>query len=254
MTNQSEFPAVSCMCPTYGRVSLLEEAVESFLRQDYPSEIELLIVNDLPKQRLIFDHPQVRVFNRDKRFTTMGEKRSFAVENSKHDWIIAWDDDDIHLPWRITRAMTEALKVGKEAVIERTHYWCKFYEDYIEKKHSSLSGAILFSRRAYEEVGGYDSVNSGQDAKLNNKFMGSGQFHKIQDEENPSYIYRWATHTYHLSGYGPDRAGSTKSGYKTIEKNVESKLGNVEPEGDIKLKPHWKWDYLARCQACSLSA
>ena len=39
-------PKVSCYCATYGRVSLLEESVHSFLIQDYDGEKELIILND----------------------------------------------------------------------------------------------------------------------------------------------------------------------------------------------------------------
>ncbi|MCL4258972.1 MAG: glycosyltransferase family 2 protein, partial [Anaerolineales bacterium] len=50
-------PPVSCICPTYGRVELLEEAIESFLRQDYPGQKELIVLNDYAGQTLHFDHP-----------------------------------------------------------------------------------------------------------------------------------------------------------------------------------------------------
>lgn len=38
----SSLPRVSCQCITYGRTTLLDEAVECFLRQDYPGEKELV--------------------------------------------------------------------------------------------------------------------------------------------------------------------------------------------------------------------
>ena len=39
-------PAVSCICPTYGRPELLEEAIYCFLLQDYPGPKELIVLND----------------------------------------------------------------------------------------------------------------------------------------------------------------------------------------------------------------
>jgi len=55
---------------TYGRVEFLEESLHSFLIQDYP-EKELVIVNDYPLQKLVFDHPQVRIYNLDETFKTI---------------------------------------------------------------------------------------------------------------------------------------------------------------------------------------
>jgi glycosyltransferase involved in cell wall biosynthesis len=39
-------PLISAKCITYGRVNTLEEALHSFLQQDYPGKKELIIVND----------------------------------------------------------------------------------------------------------------------------------------------------------------------------------------------------------------
>lgn len=56
---------LSCKMISYGRVEYLEESLQSFLNQDYDGEKELVIVNDYPEQKLIFDHPDVRIFNLD---------------------------------------------------------------------------------------------------------------------------------------------------------------------------------------------
>ena len=88
---------ISALCITYGRHQLLEEALESFLRQDYPNK-ELIIINDLPEQTLIFEHPQVKIFNFKERFPTIGDKRNKSVEMSKGDILTSWDDDGIYLP------------------------------------------------------------------------------------------------------------------------------------------------------------
>ena len=76
-------PLISCLCPTFGRCGsawqhLLEEAVESFLRQT-DAHSELLILNDHPAQELVFDHPRVRVVNHPSRFHTLGEKYNAMV-------------------------------------------------------------------------------------------------------------------------------------------------------------------------------
>jgi cellulose synthase/poly-beta-1,6-N-acetylglucosamine synthase-like glycosyltransferase len=70
---------VSCVCPTYNRPPhyhhLLEEAIESFLRQDYPNK-ELIVLNDCPGQELICDGPGVRVVNVGERFLSIYRRQT----------------------------------------------------------------------------------------------------------------------------------------------------------------------------------
>ncbi len=70
----NDHPAVNCICLTYGRPEVLEEAIESFLQQDYSGHKELIVLNDYAEQTLIFDHPEVRVINLPRRCRTVGEK------------------------------------------------------------------------------------------------------------------------------------------------------------------------------------
>ncbi len=84
----SDLPFISCKCITYGRVEMLEESLNSFLKQDYPADrCELIIVNDYPLQTLKFDHPQVRVINVNQTFSTIGAKENFATGLCKGDII-----------------------------------------------------------------------------------------------------------------------------------------------------------------------
>src|SRR5262245_8679210 len=69
MSTMNGAPSVSCMCLTYGRPPhLVEEAIESFLRQDYRGQKELIVLNDLFGQELRFEHPEVQIVNVGKRF------------------------------------------------------------------------------------------------------------------------------------------------------------------------------------------
>ena len=55
-------PPVSAMCLTYGRPHVLEEAIHSFLKQDYLGPKEMIVLNDCDQQVLLFDHPEVKAF------------------------------------------------------------------------------------------------------------------------------------------------------------------------------------------------
>ena len=81
------YPSISAKCITYGRVSTLEEAIYSFLQQDYPGEKELVIVNDYPKQKLIFDHPEIKIIIRDLQLHLEVENSLDSFEDTSCDVI-----------------------------------------------------------------------------------------------------------------------------------------------------------------------
>ncbi len=80
----------------------LEEAIHSFLRQDYPGTKELIVLNDIEGQTLVFDHPEVQVVNVPRRFHSAAEKLKAAVGLASHDLIFPWPEDDISLPHRLS--------------------------------------------------------------------------------------------------------------------------------------------------------
>lgn len=90
-----EYPFISAKCITCGRVDTLEEAIESFLRQEYPGKKERIIVNDYPLQKLIYDHPEIKIYNMDETFSTIEEKEKYAIERCSGELIAVWDDDDV---------------------------------------------------------------------------------------------------------------------------------------------------------------
>lgn len=69
----------SAVCSTYGRPTLLAEAIKCFLDQDYPNK-ELIIINDQGEFpiELIGDFPEIRLYNVAQRFPSLGAKRQFG--------------------------------------------------------------------------------------------------------------------------------------------------------------------------------
>ena len=114
---------ISCLMPTYNRCpdkqTMLEEALESFVSQTYADK-ELIICNDTPNQKLVFDHPQVKIFNMDTRFPTLSDKLQWMIDNSSGDVLCRWDDDDICLPWRLEYSMD---KLGDALEWRAENYW-----------------------------------------------------------------------------------------------------------------------------------
>jgi glycosyltransferase involved in cell wall biosynthesis len=239
-------PAVSCMCLTYGRPKVLEEAIHSFLQQDYEGTKELIVLNDYKDQVLEFDHPEVVVINVNKRFRTVGEKRNATAALCSHDILFVWDDDDIYLPHRITYSIErydeqkQFFKPSKALVLNNGK---------IEGPKSNLfhSGSC-WSRQLFDKVRGYCHMGSGQDleieAQFEKKHTGKGKNLNNIPNDDIYYLYRWGgTGSFHLSGFGKDKAGEKDGNAKVAEYIERKKEAGQIPTGIVKLNPHWEQDY-----------
>jgi glycosyltransferase involved in cell wall biosynthesis len=229
---------ISCLCLAYGRPRLLEEAVESFLRQDYPNK-ELIIVNDLADQELVYEHPQIKIFNFKERLPTHGEKRNKSVELSSGEILTSWDDDDISLPWRLTqiaKAWDENPDLG---YFKPEKAWCD-YGERIARPHANMFFMqAAFSRKAFDAVGGYAKINKGEDTDFCSRLMSflppQNVLTKTFPDNEYAFIYGWKGDSIHLSAMG----GETDM-LINAEKYIKSKP--IEPV--VHLKPHWIKDYL----------
>jgi len=247
----NELPPVSCMCLTYGRPAyIVEESIECFLKQDYEGEKELIVLNDFDKQTYVFEHPQVKIINIPQRFKTVGEKRNAAASLCSHDILFVWDDDDVFLPHRISYTIQQMQEHKRYENFFKPARALTLNDNVISGPKGNLfhSGGA-WSRKFFDEVGGYPHMGSGQDWGLEVKFEKSDKFEKKNYNKIPIeeiyYIYRWSgTGTFHLSGFGQDKKNK-ETGNKKVEEYIQRKIEKGEvPTGEIFLKPHWSVDYL----------
>lgn len=234
-------PPVSCICPTYGRVELLEEAIYSFLQQDYPGQKELIVLNDYDQQTLAFDHPEVRVINVLQRFNSVGEKYKAAVALCSHDLIFVWHDDDIYLPHRLSFSVVHFNR--RRGFFKASSAW--FWNDgqITGPEYNIFHGGSCWSRRLFVEVQGYPHIGSGYDVGFEmaceDVYTGAARGHLVKPEE-VYYVYRWnGTGSYHLSTFG-QKGHEQEAIAAYVQRQVD--WGQIE-RGDITLHPHWKTDY-----------
>ena len=231
-----ELPLVSGQCLTFGRQSLLAEAVESFLRQDYPGPKELVVLNDQPEVTCRADLPGVRIVNLPERVPTVGGKRNLCAELSTGSILLPWDDDDIHLPWRIS---TTVAKMRNHHFFKAKRLWFLQGSPVWKFKLSRQSVAPSmagFSKRLWAALGGYPEMQSGQDMEFHRLVRAAG-FADIRylPDEQVYYIYRWGTGHYHLSGYGRGQEGFDEIGRRA----------QAVVYGEVEIVPGWRRDYLA---------
>ncbi len=239
------YPPVSCMCLTYGRTKLLEEAIHSFLIQDYEGKKELIILNDLKEQTLVFDHPEVTVINLKQRAEPLGDKRNLCARACSHDLLFPWDDDDICLANRLSCSIKKLRAQGSDYFKpDKAYFWNNGGID--DLTANGYHAQSCFSKVLFNSVGGYASMGSGEDQDIEYRFSEKGQYLSFaMDINDYYYIYRWGgIEFYHISAFGDDSDDKSLSGEQKVERIVKTGLlSGAIPSGEIVLNPHWNVDY-----------
>jgi len=239
-----QLPFISCKCITYGRVALLEEAIESFIKQDYPADkCELIIVNDYPLQELFYEHPQVKIYNLNITFGIIGNKENYAVERCQGELIAVWDDDDIAMP----NHLQNIAKYFKEDT--NLLHWERgvFYNN---KQISAIGGlgnsGIVYSKEAWYSIGKSPIENAGGDMSLVVALRDldtSKVVNAAPPDDEVSWFYCWAHRSYHQSGEGTDDDSKPNIVIRNSEYIESERIKGNIPTGSIILQPHWNVDY-----------
>ncbi len=232
---------ISALCITYGKPHLLEEAISSFLQQDYPNK-ELIILNDLPEQELVFNHPQVKVYNYKQRFQTIGEKRNECVKLSKGEILTIWDDDDISLPHRISQIAEAFNNQPDLGYFKPEKAWCLRDNCELQLPHiNSFWAMSSCTKKAFDEVGGYKPINVAEDTEFFERIIKHLGPHRARTVSFPdhlyAFLYGWRGNSYHLSNLAQDL------------NNIKSYIMNKTIQSKVDLLPHWKYDYLEKTKA-----
>ena len=238
-----ELPFISCKCITYGRVNFLEEAIESFIKQDYSGKKELVIVNDYPLQKLVYDHPDVRIINLDKTFATIGEKENFAVEQCKSEIIAVWDDDDIAMPNHLSN-IAKYFVEGSDLL--HWHKGVLFNVPTIQAITGLGNSGIVYSKDIWRRVGGHPLENAGYDTTFVYSIRlqeGAKLVFADPADEEVSWFYMLGGRGYHMSGQGTDTADKPNVIQRHSDHVEAERQAGRSPVGDIYLKPHWDLDY-----------
>ena len=248
MTNN--YPFVSCRCMTHARVSHLETSISCFLRQDYPGKKELIILNDCAEQTLVFDHPEVKIFNLESQIPTIGQKENSCIDLCAGEIIFFWDDDDFFLPFYISTYIKEMID-RKWDFIQNNYCW--------NWNGVSLSGpfpaqctGFAFRKTAWNAAGKLPEINVGHEqpflAGLKSTSLGGVISLPLSQI---GYAYGWANGVYHVSGQGPDIPGQPTCVQRFRDDALARMNGGIEPTGIIQLRPQQK-HVIIPCQDISV--
>jgi glycosyltransferase involved in cell wall biosynthesis len=229
---------ISVLTLTYQRHHLLEEAIASFLLQKEFEGSEMVVINDSPDVKYIFDHPKVRIINLDHRFDSIGEKLEWGYKQCKNDYIYRLDDDDL---------LTEdALSIATLAIypliynidddhklydIYRSQHFYYFSENQYDGFTGSTNNGNIYSKDYLDRII-FPKKSFGEDLDIT-----FGNDASIYTINLPTMIYRWGMNTYHVSGMGNVSNEEMRNWTDSIIK---------KEEGEIILQPHFKEDYYSK--------
>lgn len=243
-------PKVSCYCATYGRVHLLEEAIYSFLNQDYDGEKELIILNDFSEQTLFYDHPEIKIINSKERITPLSKKFNECISYCSGDYIFVWEDDDIYLPWKISVSIK---RLNNHGIFHTGNAFFNVDKDQLSVCSNLHHSSLCMSAECWKSIDYYSVLETDTcdlDVVLFDKI--SKKYNNVSQSipnEEIFYIYRFgSTQDYHSSMFSA--ASKTNVSEKAKEYVINKINNNKEPTGNIVLSPHWQYDYLKSRKKC----
>lgn len=193
----AEKPLVSAIMPTYNRRMFLPQAIKYFLRQDYPHK-ELVIVDDGTDKvcDLIPSHDQITYIRLEQK-VSIGYKRNLALEKSRGEFIIHWDDDDWYAANRIDYQLQPLLEKKAEVsgldtgfiynILDNSFWTCEprlhammFYADI-------HGGTIAYCKDLWERHAKYPDASLGEDAGFLRALSNKARITKLMNKN--MYIY-----------------------------------------------------------------
>ena len=234
--------SVSIQCLTFGRPHRLEEVIACFHRQDYQGPKELVILNDVAEQTLVYDHPEVTIINEKEPYASIGAKRNSCVRRCAGDIVLTVDDDDLILSNHINTCVDilgddDYTAPGCGLTIVRNY-------TQIEGVNGGLMAQMIFTKSIWEKCGGYPDGNFGEDRDFINRLQehGRGKWANVPPRR-ATYLFAWDNGDNHLQGFGPDRTGE-ETGVEKMRRCLQAAITSGRArQGVIRLHPNGAQDY-----------
>lgn len=232
---------ISVLTITYQRHYLLEEAIESFLRQEPHGESEMVVINDSPSVKYAISLPRVRIINHPTRFPTIASKLEYGYKQCKYDNIYRLDDDDLLAPWALRNTVEDIrLNPGYEIYRSDGHYF--FSNNVYHQVTDNINNGNVYTRAFLDRIV-FPNKSGDEDADItfhNNASI----FNSKRDQK--TMIYRWGMGTYHISGWGQKSPDEIQSNTDSLIEVIAKQRGTELETGEIELAPHFKQDYYSQ--------
>jgi glycosyltransferase involved in cell wall biosynthesis len=221
---------ISVITLTYKRKNILEEAIQSYLSQDFKEESEMIVLNDCPDVEYVFNHPKIKIINCKTRFSSIGKKLEYAFHQASGDYLYRLDDDDLLTPWALS-IVNQYIKENPDKDIYRCAHHYLFTNNNFVSISSSINNGNCYSKKFINNIE-FPDVSGSEDNIITfwkNANIFTGDLGKY------SMIYRWGMGVYHISGMG------NYENNQYILSRTDELCENEK--GIIELFPHFKNDY-----------
>ena len=229
----------SVLTLTYQRYQILEEAMMSYLYQDYTDESEMVIVNDSSQVQYTFDDgtcesifrgagsgwtKKFRIINHPTRFSTIGEKLEFGYSQCQGTHTVRIDDDDLMMPYLLSN-IQQMIQNNPGYDVYRPSQFFWFGDNIYCGKRDGINTGNVLSKEYLKKLT-FPKKNADEDCDI---VFSPGV--NMLTEGIPWMIYRWGGGLTHIS--------------TQLHLPNEERLNFVpEPEtGTIELHPHFDRDY-----------
>lgn len=230
-------PVITAICVTFGRTAYLQSALRCYLDQKCDVPHELLILNTCPDQHIFAGQSGVQVINTAIRPPSLGHARNEAVKMALGQWIVIMDDDDSFLPFHLQNFASQ-ITPGVDWLWLTKQFYAERYK--IKGIVPGQLPCFAYSKRAWQEVGGYPHLTCGEDRGLVGKITERFNGKKVDlNHDQISFIYRWQNQVLNTSAAGYDQPGKM-SAHERAGKDCERRMRiGVEPKGAITLTPKY---------------
>jgi glycosyltransferase involved in cell wall biosynthesis len=219
---------ISVLTITYKRHHLLEEAIESFLRQQTAIDSEMVVINDNPEVDYIYEHERVKIFNCKERFPSIASKLEWGYKQCKYDYIYRLDDDDLLAPWALENAKEDILaNPGHEIYRSEGMYF--FVNNEFQKKDSNINNGNVYTKAYLDRI---EFPDKSGDEDMYITFRNNAKIYESKLKH--TIPYRWGMGTLHISGMGIQPN-------EVILEQADKVLDATK--GNIILNPHFDNDY-----------
>lgn len=184
MSQETNYPNVSILIPTWNRRNFLPLLMTNLYIQTYPKDkLEVVIFDDHKDNPLFYNDDEVRVISQrvgikiryiydPKRHLSIGEKRNKLVKLADYKYLINIDDDDVYQANYIKYSMDLLLKNKCGLVGSPQMIFCYPYHNYkitaikCPSKRQIHEATMCYTKKHWKSMGGYSKSGTGEGAGL----------------------------------------------------------------------------------------